>query len=319
MLHSVGQSGGSKRSAFFHAHMYRFVLVALLLVEASARPRESVQLRIEAPPELAQVRARLESMDRERFASIAQLVGVTDPGPAIRVLLATEKSEVARGVPPWISGFAVGESDLVVIFPARSSSYPNNTLEDVMRHEIAHVLIWRGSGGQPIPRWFNEGLAMAAERERRFADQTQLLYQLVTGSETHLDELNRLFLGGQSDQTRAYALAGAFVHDVLQQFGPATGGQILTLVSRGARFDSAFADVTGVAPSHAESEFWRRQRIWTTWVPIITSSTTLWLVVTLLAILAIYIRRRRNRELQEQWAKEDSDDDQTINSPDDTV
>jgi hypothetical protein len=140
--------------------------------ESDARPSQSLQLRIEAPPELAAVRKRLESIDPQRFTDIAQLVGLTDVGPAIRVALVPESSDLARGVSPWIAGFTVEES--VILFPARSPTYPNNSLEDVMRHEVAHALIWRTSGGQPIPRWFNEGVAMAAERERGFEDQTQL-------------------------------------------------------------------------------------------------------------------------------------------------
>jgi hypothetical protein len=158
-----------------------------------------------------------------------------------------------------------------------------------------------------VPRWFNEGLAMAAERERQFRDETELLYQLVTGSRTNLEELNRLFSGGKNEQNRAYALAGYLVHDVLQRYGSAAGGEILLRLHGGARFEAAFEDVTGLTPERMETEFWHRQRIWSTWVPIIGSSTTLWLAVTALALLAIYMRRRRNREIEERWAKEDDD------------
>jgi len=35
----------------------------------------------------------------------------------------------------------------------------------------------------------------------------------------------------------------------------------------------------------------------------------MYLGVTLLALLAIYVRRRRNREMQEQWDKEELDGD----------
>ena len=137
-------------------------------------PLETPRLRIEAPPELAAARIRLESIDPHRFADIAQLVGIAEVGPTIHVVLAAENSDVARGVPMWISGFTVRDS--VVIFPSRSPRYPDDTLEDVLRHEVAHALIWRASAGRPIPRWFNEGLAMAAERDRGFEDQTQFLY-----------------------------------------------------------------------------------------------------------------------------------------------
>src|SRR5437867_7597280 len=97
---------------------------------AQARPEPL--LRIEAPPELAAVRTRLESFDRERLADVGRLVGLADAGGAIRVVLATESSDWARQVPPWVAGFAIDASDLVVLFPARSPSYPHDSLDDVL-------------------------------------------------------------------------------------------------------------------------------------------------------------------------------------------
>src|SRR5213080_737875 len=286
--------------------MYRFALFLWSL--ASLLPSEFPKLEIEAPTELDAVRNRLQSIPPGRFADIAEFLGLIDAGPVIQVKLATETSDLARGIAPWVSGFAVGESNLIVIFPARSPGYPDNTLEDVLRHEVAHILIWRASAGRPVPRWFNEGVAMEVERARRFQDQTQLLYHLVTGGRTDLEHLDRLFSGSQNDQTRAYALAGAFVHDLVQEHGRAAYREILMRIRRGSPFDIAFADVTGITPSHAESLFWDRQRIWTSWLPIVTSSATLWLAVTTLALVAIYVRRRRNREIEDQWAKEEESD-----------
>jgi hypothetical protein len=231
---------------------------------------------------------------------------MTEPGLPIHVALVTEASDVARSSPPWIAGFTI--RDAVVVFPARSPSYPNDTVEDVLRHELAHATIWRVSRGNPIPRWFNEGLAMAAERERGFQDQTQLLYQLVSGPRTTLDEIDRLFDGNQSQQTRAYALSGAIVHDLLERRGPASGGEVVQEVGTGIPFESAFARVFGTSATTAEFEFWQRQRIWTNWVPILTSTATLWLAITLLALVAIYRRWRKNVAIAEQWEDEDDDD-----------
>ena len=195
--------------------MYRLVLLLWFLALLIPSVSEFPALQIDAPPELGAVRTRLQSIPTDRFADIAEFLGITHADPPIHVLLATESSNLARDVAPWISGFAVGESNVVVIFPARSPGYPDHTLEDVLRHEVAHVLIWRASAGRPVPRWFNEGLAMEVERERRFRDQTQLLYELVTGGRTDLEHIDHLFAGGRNDQTRAYALAGAFVNDLV--------------------------------------------------------------------------------------------------------
>ena len=271
---------------------------------------ETLKLEIQAPPELAIVRMRLDALPAGSLSDIPNFLGITNAAPAIQVVLLPETSDLARNVMPWISGFAVGESSLVVLFPARSPGYPDDTLEDVLRHEIAHVLIWRAAGGGWVPRWFDEGLAMEVERERRWRDQTQLFYQLMTGGETDLQHLDRLFSGGLGDQTRAYALAGAFVHTLLQQYGAAVSRQILMRIHDRTEFDAAFTEITGATPSHAEEEFWRHQRIWTSWIPIITSVTTLWLAVTLLALAAIYMRRRRNREIEKAWEKEESEHDE---------
>ena len=123
--------------------MYRLALLALLLSQAGGRLSEAPQLRIDAPPEFAAIRTRLESLDPQSLAGIASVIGITDTGSPIQVVLTLESSNLARTIPPWISGFAIPPSDLVVLFPARSPSYPDNSLEDVLRHEIAHVLIWR--------------------------------------------------------------------------------------------------------------------------------------------------------------------------------
>jgi hypothetical protein len=281
------------------------VLCIFLLLQTAGQPQISPQLQIEAPPELAGIRARLESADSQLLAGLLTLVGLTTPGPPVPIVLAVERSEWAQQTPPWIVGFASDGPEMVVIFPARSPTYPHSTLDDVVRHELAHVLIGRASGHGDVPRWFNEGLAMAAEHGWRFQDQTQLLYHLVLGSAVSLHQIDSMFRGTQRDQTRAYALAGAFVRDLLEQHGSSMAAQIFAQMKDGASFDMAFAAVTRLTPAAAESRFWEQQRIWTNWIPIITESPTLWIAITLLALLAIRSRRKRDAAMKEEWEKEE--------------
>ena len=277
-------------------------LSLLLLWAAQAAQISPLALRIEAPPGMAAEKSRMESLDFKRMEDVMRLVGLKDAGPPIHIKLVPGSSDLARSVAPWVAGFAQEES--VVIFPSRSPSYPDNSLDDVLRHEVAHVLIWRASSGLPIPRWFNEGLATAAER-RGFRDQTQLFLHLASGSRLSLHELDLLFQGGQADQTRAYLLSGALVQHLLSEYGEAVGARILELVGKGASFGTAFADVTGQSPAAAEAEFWKRQRVWTTWIPILFSQETLWMAITLLALIAIQRLRKRNAERRKRWEEEE--------------
>lgn len=277
--------------------------LSLLLLWVSQAPQISqLELRVEAPPGMAADKSRIESLDLKRMEDVMRLVGLKESGPPIHIELVPGSSDLARSVAPWIAGFA--QQEKVVIFPSRSPSYPDNTLDDVLRHEIAHALIWRASLGRPIPRWFNEGLATAAER-RGFRDQTQLFLHLASGSSQSLHELDRLFEGGQADQTRAYLLSGALVQHLLSEYGETAGARILELVGKGASFEMAFTDVTGQSPATTEAEFWKRQRVWTTWIPILFSQEALWIAITLLAILAIQRRRKRNAERRRRWEEEE--------------
>jgi hypothetical protein len=265
---------------------------------------QAPEIRFEAPPELTPAKSQLQSVTR--LDEVARLVGVKDSGPPIQIELSPESSELARGTAPWIAGFARGET--IVIFPSRSPNYPHDTLDDVLRHEVAHVLIWRTSRGETVPRWFNEGLAMAAERNRGFGDQTQLLFYLASGSRLSFDTIDRLFDGGQDDQKRAYLLSGTLVWDLLRKHGQTAGSRILEKIGKGESFATAFKDATGQSLNEADTEFWDRQQVWTTWLPIIFSQETLWTAITLLAFLAIWRVRIRNAKIRKRWEEEDGDD-----------
>lgn len=275
-----------------------------------SRAEFSPELRIEAPPELAAFRRRLESIDPKILAGVVRLVGMKSAGSPIRVILAPESSDLARETPSWTAGFAQGSASLVVLFPARAPGYPDNSLEDVLRHEVAHVLVSRAAAGRPVPRWFNEGLAMAAEGAWGFEDQTRILYELVARRRTALAEINRLFMADRRGQDRAYVLSGAFMRDLLRRHGNDAPGRILERAGQGVSFDAAFADATSLSLSDAESEFWNRQRVWTTWFPIVTSSTMLWLLVTFIALLAIRRRRRKDAEMRDRFDQEESEQDE---------
>jgi hypothetical protein len=76
---------------------------------------------------------------------------------------------------------------------------------------------------------------------------------------------------------------------------------------QGASFDVAFATAIGRSTSTLESDFWKRQRIWTTWVPIVTSSATVWFGISLIAMLAIRRRRQKDAEIARTWDEEETD------------
>lgn len=265
----------------------------------------AVELHIEAPPELGPARARLASFDAARLADLVTLAGLAEPGPPIAVILAAETSEWARSSSAWTAGLAIG-ADRIVLFPARSPVYPHDTLEDVLRHEVMHVLIARATDGRPVPRWFNEGLAMYAERPWALEDTTRMAYAFALGPTLTLDQIDDLFSGDRSMQSRAYALAGGLVRRIVADHGRMVTARLLARVATGVRFDEAYVQVTGRTLRAAEARFWEEQRVWSTWVPLLTSTAMLWLMMTLLAMYVARQRRLTRAALHRQWAAEEA-------------
>jgi len=284
----------------------------VLLVGATApargQPEPLPRLRINAPDTLSAVSTRIEQFPTNRLATAMTLAGLRDPGPPIDVYLSPEDSDLARSTPPWISGFADAGRNLVVLFPARANGYPSNSLESLLHHEVAHVLFSRAARGHPVPRWFNEGLAMAAERPIALSDRTRLAWTLVRHGNPSLTELERLFGDGRAANQRAYAVASALVRDLLRVHGENGAARVLSLIGEGQGFDDAFLDATGEPLSHALDRFWSRQRLWERWVPFLTGPAFLWTMITMLALFAIGANRRRRAEQRRVWDAEETAD-----------
>ncbi len=284
-------------------------LLALALLpppeSLAAKDPDLPRLAIEAPPELETAARRIRALDPRRLRSIQRITGLGGAGEPIRVILATEGSDAARSAPPWISGWAYGSLGTVVLLPERTPSYPDSSLEELRRHEGAHVLIARAAGGREVPRWFNEGLAMAAAEVWSLEDRSRVTLASLAGGATPLADLDRLFAGDRGDVARAYAMSGAFVQDMLTAYGPAAPAGILSRLAIGLPFDEAFVRSTGWRLDAAEKAFRRRWSIWYRWVPALTSSLTLWLAITLLALWAGRRRRARAAALEAKWEEEE--------------
>jgi hypothetical protein len=206
---------------------------------------------------------------------------------------------------PSIAGFAVSEDDLIVLFPARSPAYPDDTLEDVLHHEVAHVLMARAARGAPLPRWFHEGLAVIAERTWGLEDDARLLREFLLVRRTPVGQIDALFAAGDSARARGYTLSAALVRDLIRQHGVGAPADILRRVAAGESFERAFAQTTGQSIEGADLAFWDRHRFWTGIGPFLTTPTALWLLVTCIALVAIIRRRQQRAAQRRRWDEQE--------------
>lgn len=275
----------------------------LTAVGAAARP--APELLVENPPELDAVADEVRAIGRGDFSGALMMTGLMGFSSPMRVVVASEESAVAQETPKWVSGFAIGESRTIVLFPARVTRYPDDSLRTLVHHEVTHVLVAEAARGRPVPRWFNEGVATVAAREWGIEDRARYAAAVVGRGPRTVDALDHGFAEGGRRAIRSYALAGAFVRWLRVEYGVHLTGSILEQLGREMSFREAFVRATGDTLERAEYRFFVREALWHTWVPFVTSSGVLWAAITALAIVAIRRRRTKSAAMRERWEAEE--------------
>ena len=288
-------------------HLLFLTIMVIMAHPGLVMGAASPQFTIEAPESLEPLAAHLKDSNPQALQRMMDFMGLEHPGLPIRVILAPKESPLAQESPEWISGYAVGQTSTIVLLTDRSLTYPNDSLNEVFLHEISHILAHRAAGEQPLPRWFDEGLAMMTARRWDLEDRARLVWAMVSDTQVSLDELNTLFNKDETSVRRAYVLAYAFTRDLLEHTGQDTPKRILAKIQQGVSFPEAFAQTTSMTLTQAEEQFWSRQTLWNRWIPVATSSGMVWLAITLLAFWAFTRQRKRAAAIKREWEEDDND------------
>lgn len=219
---------------------------------------------------------------------------------------ATER-ELDSLAPPWAAGYVLTGRRLGAIRLDQVNRYPYRDALSVLTHEICHVLV-HDAVGDALPTWFEEGVATWLGRRWGLRDTLVLSSNLLVGELPPLDRLDPLFRSSSSRARVAYAVSFDFVQWSVDRYGDDVVSDIVRL-TRERPFDDAWLAGTGETLASAEARWRRGSVLLYRWVPLLTGSGTLWIAITLLALLAGARRRRRTRRLFERWEREESGDD----------
>jgi hypothetical protein len=276
----------------------------LLLSLALSAPPEGAGwvLTVVAPVSLEAAAQRIRNLNARPIADALQHAGLALPS-RVHVTLIPEDDPRASNMPSWFVGLASGVGE-IIIFPDRVSSYPYDSLESVMRHEVVHLALNAHADGRPLPRWFHEGVAVSIESGWGVGARLRLI---VAGfSDPPLDDVTRLFASdAHPDTTQAYLLAAALVDELRRAHGAAFPGRLAARVATGIPFARAFEIETGETPAQAASRAWRSYRQWTSWMPLATSASALWGLILALAFLAFFVRLSKRAQRRRHWDDEE--------------
>jgi nitrogen regulatory protein P-II 1 len=207
-------------------------------------------------------------------------------------------------LPDWAVGVAYPGSMTMVIRSYHVAGSPRQDIGMIFVHELTHLVLGARFGERPVPFWLHEGLAMYEAGEWRFEHEWDLIWAVLANRVPALDTLTGVGRS-EAEARTAYALSEALVGHMIATYGRERFGAFVAQLAEGGSFEDALISALRVTPERFD-EKWRAylDRRYT-WIPLITSSTALWVLMMAIAIAAYAAKKRRNRKTAAAWAEEE--------------
>jgi hypothetical protein len=246
----------------------------------------------------------------ERLPELAAALGVPIGGP-IDVFVAGSQAEfqtMQPGVPPdWAGGTAWPRQGLVYLKSPRAGGPNQAPLEQVLDHELVHVLVGRALGAKSPPAWLQEGLAQVLAGELGPEDGVVLARGVSAGMVPSVESLMRGFPSEAGRARLAYAQSAHFVAWIREAHGDEALRVVLREMAGGASAASALRAATGDDLATLEQRWKDTLEVpgAPRWLALLGSGELWWAFVGVAGLAAVITARRRlNRRMKEMAEKE---------------
>ncbi len=247
----------------------------------------------------------------------------------IQVTIASTHEDFLSLQPPgpkaqkWAAALAYPSQDRILMKSPRLLTGGQPHYEEIFLHEAAHIALDQacrpGRRDRPgarcaagaacpeseMPRWLHEGYAIYLTREWSPSREVLLTRAVLRGGLIPLGRLVSGFPEEESQAALAYAQSADLVHYLIRRFGSKAFHGFVVALGKGERFGHAVRTLLGEDFRSLEEDWQRHLRIRYTWLPLLTSTGSLWFLASLL-FLAAYARKRfRARAKAKEWAQEE--------------
>lgn len=208
----------------------------------------------------------------------------------------------AGRLPAWAAGAAWPEKKLIVIRTGRGGD-----IGQTFVHELNHVLLGRAfRGAGRVPRWLSEGLAMIWADEWSLHRLTTMTIAALSGKLLPMDELADRFPADLAAAEIAYCQSFYFIAFLKREFGEPAFQRFFHEYTK-------YRDFRGAVRLAFQMDWFELDRLWRrhvalnfSWLPLVTSTSTLWFLAALLFIAGYIRKKRKARQLLRQWEQQEA-------------
>ena len=147
------------------------------------------------------------------------------------------------GGPLWSKGFASRDTRLYREHTIVSYSGQPNFLDEVLPHEMAHLMLWDYLGtARAVPVWFEEGVAELEESGKRDQVQEAIRAVVLQSKYIPLASFQGMTITGEQDNVKVslfYAQSLSIVVFLIEKFGRDAFHRLCSELREGISFDLA--------------------------------------------------------------------------------
>jgi len=267
-------------------------------------------------PDSLPVRLALSRHGSESLPRIGEDLGVAI-GRTVHVVLApTERAFFEMqpgGAPEWADGTAYPSLGQVFLKEPviRGTARP---LEQVLDHELVHVLLGRAFAPQTPPRWLQEGVAVVYSGEHGPDAARVIAKGAAAGGLLSLDELTAGFPSDPGRAQLAYAQSGDFVAYLRAEYGDDAVREVVAAMRGGADVRAALRKATGLYLEDLDRQ-WRLplERSGSAfWLSSALSQEVWWFGAASLAAVGLVMARARIRRRLDRLRREEAIRDELL-------
>lgn len=248
-----------------------------------------------------------EAIHRSRKQLQGLLRDTLDYRPSVYIVsdLGQFNDLIGGKFPDWGAAAAFPERQLIAVKSPADFNL-NRSLDELLAHEYAHLVLAHNTGLFSAPRWFDEGLAMLVSMEWSWSDNLAMSKAAVFGQFIDLKEIEKVNRFSESRAHVAYAEGYLAVSYLIDTFDKRAIDRFVGAIARGESDGEALYAATGLTEQEFEADFKlhlnRRFNI----ISLFMDTIFFWLGLSVLVIIGGWLRIRKRRRYYRQWEKREA-------------
>ncbi len=214
------------------------------------------------------------------------------------------RGQVGSSFPDWGAGAASLKNAAIVI---KSPKYfrVGKSFKELIGHELTHIMLYRASGKQWLPRWLHEGLAMRVSGEWDFGQDVLVARAAWTNNLIPLYMLENLTAFNGAEANLAYTESYLAASDMIKETDRFLLADFLELYRSNHDFYRSFKAVVGDTYLNWTSNWYERTSVRYHLLLFLLDANLYWLLIPLFFIFLLIMKKRQTLKTKKRWKIED--------------